>query len=59
MIADSVGGASNDLNFPTRGVVPPIEPGCAERREARLIRLRSDLRSLWFIGYTQAERRGS
>jgi hypothetical protein len=29
---------SDDLNFIERGVAPPIEPGCDERRERHLIR---------------------
>ena len=31
MLATRLDGAEN-LNFPTRGVAPPIEPGCDERR---------------------------
>jgi hypothetical protein len=35
MASDSVLTAlSNDLNFTARGVAPPIEPGCDERRAA-------------------------
>jgi hypothetical protein len=37
MIGDLIDGASNVLDFPTRGVAPPTEPGCEGRRE-KLIR---------------------